>query len=553
MSEINLFRTDPAAWAEKHFYVDRRWTGKQWTMKPGPIVLADYQRDVLREALSGKYGVVVWSEPGKSGKSTIAALANVWTALHKERSETYVVANDLKGTGRVYKAIEYCVSKNPHLKPRSIKNEIQWRDGITQAVPADYRGESGSDPSIVCFDECEHFMYSHQDRLVAEFKVSPTRDFSLQWFTGYGGWMGESDLWQKLLERRENGKPVLEHIRNSDGQPACFDCGSTLVFYSNVLRQPWQTEKWVKTQQDNLTPGDYKRIILNEFVPISESAFVQPEWWQGCYDPLVRPIKAGDKTPIVLALDLAMGAVGGDHLALVGVTGWGRDGDLAVKYAKSWEPTDGRFDYDTTVKPALNWLLNNCHVLCLVYDPYQAIELMNQFKGRVWCREFSQQSERDKSDRHLYDLITSGRLHHYNDETLNNHILASGQNTKGENKLRLVKAGRRKIDLAVSLSMAAYQASQLNLPGDPAGVVETFEQQIDNGQSEPADIDNGILEVSYRGVKLGVFTIETINGPAQVGRNRADTFRVSHRKFKELQKAEPGGHADYPGWVCRNS
>lgn len=469
MNNVDLYRSDPAAWAETHFIVDRQWMGSRWAMKPGPIRLADYQKDVLREALSGKYAVCCWSEPGKSGKSTLAGLANTWAALHKARSECYCIANDLSGTGRVFKAIEYAVKHNQQLHPKMVRNEIQFKDGFIRAIPADYRGEAGADPTIVTFDEVEHFMYSHQSRLVGEFKTSPTRDFSLQWFTGYGGWEGESILWSDLLNRRNDGQPVLTHIRNSDGGPACWDCGSTFIFYSDVLRQPWQDEKWIKTQEQNLTPSDFKRIVLNQFVAISEQSFVQPEWWASCYNPALSPIKAGDGVPLVVAVDLARGTVGGDTIGLVAVCKWGQDG-IAVKYAQSWQPTGGRFDYDDTVGRALHWLVDNCNVLQVAFDPYEAGHFIKPFREKCWCKEFSQQSEREKSDRWLYDLIAGRKLQHYNDETLNNHVAAAGANVKGDDRLRIVKAGRKKIDLCVSLSMCAFRASQLNLPPDPASL-----------------------------------------------------------------------------------
>lgn len=551
MAKIDTYRTDPAAWAEDHFIVDRQWTAGKWSMKPAPIQLADYQRDVLREALSGKYAVVVWSEPGKSGKSTLAALASTWVTLHKARSESYVIANDLAGTGRVFKAAEYAVKHNPQLRPKIIKNELLFKDGYLKAVPADYRGEAGADPTIVTFDEVEHFMYSSQTRLVAEFKVSPTRDFSMQWFTGYGGWEGESELWADLLARRDNGQPVLTHITNSDGTPACYDCGSTFVFYSDVLRHPWQNAKWVQTQEQNLTPADFKRIILNQFVPISASAFVQPEWWQACYNPAIRPLQLGDRTPLIVSLDLAKGAEGGDNIALTAVCRWAEQ-DFGVKFAQAWEPTGGRFDYDTTVVPVLWWLIENFSVAQVAFDEYEATYLIKQFSNKVWCKPFSQSSDRDISDRFLYDVIASRRLHHFNDPTLNAHVYAAGANVKGENRLRIVKAGRKKIDLCVSLSMGIYRCNLLSLPPDEAsqGAHAQLQKRIAQFNAElvpqilapivqPQPTNgNGVVKVQYNG---GMHGFQLNGQPIEYG----SIVEVTSEQFERLKASNP------PGWWQR--
>lgn len=84
---------DIVEWAEGRipgggFYVDRHWNGGGWVLEPGPIRLADYHARILRHVFSPNgggrlpYDVVGWAEPAKSGKTAIAGLCALYTALH---------------------------------------------------------------------------------------------------------------------------------------------------------------------------------------------------------------------------------------------------------------------------------------------------------------------------------------------------------------------------------------------------------------------------------------------------------------------------------------
>src|SRR5687768_16855840 len=84
---------DAVRWIQKHFYIPELH---------GPLVLAEYQQQVLREALSEdeeglfNYSTVVWSDIKKSIKSTIAAAVVLYRAWQSEWGAHYVIANDLK-------------------------------------------------------------------------------------------------------------------------------------------------------------------------------------------------------------------------------------------------------------------------------------------------------------------------------------------------------------------------------------------------------------------------------------------------------------------------
>lgn len=320
-------------------------------------------------------------------------------------------------------------------------------------------------------------------------------------------------------------------------------------------------------------------MIQCEFVAATQDAFVSPEMWDACYDPRVKPVAAGDTTPIVLSLDLAMGgSVTGDNIALAGVSRWG-ERDFAVKVAERWQPSEGaRFDYDVTVGPKLDWLISNAAIMQLAYDPYQAQHYAQQYQGRVWTKEFSQTNERAMADKHLYDLISSRRLHHDGNPVLRQHVLNAGAKSTDDGRLRLVKTHPfKKIDLAVSLSMAAYRCSQYLLPGDPAADVPlntptpNLLQAAQSGDQDagqwaanngyglwkgPAQVaqppapalapatNGGPVRVRYNGhAAAGSFPIVTVDGPALVEHDKV--YTVTAEVLANLQAHFP------PSWFVR--
>jgi phage terminase large subunit-like protein len=113
----------------------------------------------------------------------------------------------------------------------------------------------------------------------------------------------------------------------------------------------------------------------------------------------------------------------------------------------------------------------NVQQIC--YDPYQLESLMQRLRhDRVaWCEPFSQQQDRLKADRMLYDLIVQRRLHHGEDprgavKPLREHVLNSNAKLEKDqdSKLRIIKkSSDRKIDLTVATSMGAYRCLYLML------------------------------------------------------------------------------------------
>lgn len=490
---------DIAEWAQSRygFYVDRHWRGGRWILKRGPIKLADYHARLLRHVFTpdgdGRlpYDTLAICEPAKSGKSALCGLIAEYMALHGD-GDIYMASNKKNQAASImYRSLTDSVEFSPFLHLQPTKYEIKFRSGNTaRAIPSNARTEAGARFSLAVFDELSGYVYQDSQRLWSEFKTDPTRLSSMKLAVGFAGYH-DSVLWRSLLDRGLAGEPVpeLADIEDGEGRPAAWRNGRHFTFWSHLCRQPWQTSQWIASQQASLLPSEFRRMIRTEFVSASQQAFVSPESWERCFSPHVKPLQAGDGVALILALDLAAGAVGGDCCALVAISKWG-PGGYGVRYARKWDPPPGGGDFDyRPVEHAISWLAANCNPKLLVFDPYQAVHFVgtNRPTWKIQTAKFEQGKDRALADRHLYDVILSRQLYHGGDEWLTRHVLNAGVKVGDDGRMRLVKTSQgAKIDLAVALSMGTWWARRANLPGDPTFVEEARSMRLDTLVTEPA-------------------------------------------------------------------
>jgi hypothetical protein len=116
----------------------------------------------------------------------------------------------------------------------------------------------------------------------------------------------------------------------------------------------------------------------------------------------------------------------------------------------------------------------------LVYDPYQAVSLAQRLRRRgVRTIEFTQNTMRVKADSYLRQVINDGALYHPNHDELNNHIKNATVKYTPNGGLRIIKPEKKKkIDLAVALSMSIYAQNTLK-----PGIVSKFEPEVIKYQS----------------------------------------------------------------------
>lgn len=185
-----------------------------------------------------------------------------------------------------------------------------------------------------------------------------------------------------------------------------------------------------------------------------DSRFVASEQ---LWDSLIWQAPIPAMAPCVLALDAG---VTSDNFAMAAAC-WDRATKFpAIRDAKAWQPpktaTD-QLDLNEVYDEIRRYIATH-RVLRVVYDPYQMVAFGQTLQKTGKGREFSQGTERMSADTLLRKRIQTGELRHAPDELLKEHFLgADFKMDTNLTKLRMVKRGDRKIDLAVASSMAIYE------------------------------------------------------------------------------------------------
>lgn len=473
---------DPVFWGERHFYIpDRRdpETGKE--LGTGPIILADYQKRLLREALKIDYDTgyftyttILWGEPKKSGKTAISAMVASWLANRAPPySELYCLANDGKGSkDRVLRSI----------RRANTLGRLGWKEEVTkvtlpsnhtfiEALPVDPTGEAGSQPLGTFWSELWGFRLDIKERLWTEMTIPPTRyGRAIRWVESYAGYTGESKTLEKLYYRG-----VGEGIPHPDfpDLPVYVNPTANLFCYwSETPRMPWQTDEYYAQEAQTLTESEFLRIHRNQWVDSEETA-IPLEAWDACVGD-IPPVT--EREPLVIGLDAS---VSGDYTA--GAVASPHPDDIGkdryrsmIREIRTWKPPKGgKIDYNTTIIPWLQKWCRNYNVVCVVYDPYQLEHLANTQRRELgqWFAEFPQgKGSRTRpgrliADKTFYDMVIARQVVHNGDPTLRTHVRnAAGRSSGVREHLRFVKkAEHLKIDALIAASMAVFETQRLNL------------------------------------------------------------------------------------------
>lgn len=198
---------------------------------------------------------------------------------------------------------------------------------------------------------------------------------------------------------------------------------------------------------------DSKWIRISGVTPL----VLQSQWLQ------LYQEKENNTRPRVLALDCS---VNGDTTAIIGVWRDDTDGHFYtdyndIHYFEPSEETDGEIDF-SEVENTLWKLWITGKYSAVVYDPYQAVSLIQRLKKRgVRTQQFNQGSRRLQSDSFLRQCLMDKTYHHPDHFLLTDHMLNSVMKFTNDDHIRIIKPDKtRKIDLAVALSMALYHLSQ---------------------------------------------------------------------------------------------
>lgn len=479
------FKMLPDEWIAKHFLVDRPRnpvTGEVYDA--GAIMPAEHQRRILRAALERdadgkfKYSTIVWSEPKKSGKTTLAAAVTMWMAANNKAAHIYCLANDGKQSqDRIFRAMDSCLKlHNAHggifegIKSIWAPPSFKLKNGtVVEAVPCDAAGEAGSEPLMTVWSEMWGYSHDAKERLWTEMTIPPTLyGYALRWVESYAGYEDESTVLWNLYDNGVNRG--VRHPQLMD-LPVYIN-GSQFTFWSHEPRMPWQTPEYYADEEHLMLPNEFRRIHRNEWVSATTSLFDNMVTWDRCIDTSVSgPLPPGDDTPMVLAVDAS---ISGDCSAIVGVTRHPQDSwdqpfrRVCLRHASVYEPPPGgKLNYSDTLEPEIRMLCEMYNIYKVVYDPYQLHKLCTDLllDGVAAFEEFDQTRRRSKSDKQLHDMIIMRQMRHDGDANMRRHIQNCAAKSEGASgTLRLQKkAAGRPIDLAVALSMATDEILSLNV------------------------------------------------------------------------------------------
>jgi phage terminase large subunit-like protein len=453
------------------------WAEQNWVLPSTgqPIVLAEHQKRILRHIFTrdpdGRfpYQTILWSEVKKSGKSELAGLVSYWVAKEEGGyAEAYHVANDLdQAKSRAFLALSRAVGR---FKPVRVQvDKVLLPDGgLIQALPCDYAGSAGSNPTVTCWDELWAYTSENARRLFDELSPSPARRNSIRFIVTYAGFSGESVLLEELYNRGLECEPVpeLADIDDGDGKPACRAGDGLFMFWSHKPRMPWQTAEFYERQRK--APGfretSYLRLHENRWTQ-PESSFIDMGEWDACQGFIPDLVISTPEPFLVAGVDAGLRR---DAFAISVVTRHPRlhNEGVCVRFVKVWLPDRGQ---DVNFDEPFQWLLGltqQHRVAKIVYDEWQLADWGRRFAeaSGVFAESFSQTADRSRADTLLYELIRSRRILHDGNPELRAHVLNAAFRISGlEERGRLIKVGGRRIDALVATSMACFEALRLNL------------------------------------------------------------------------------------------
>jgi phage terminase large subunit-like protein len=450
---LERWRLAPATFIEEVLHDPE--TGSPYRLLPAERAFLDF---AFRTGDDGKllYPEQVYSAGKKSGKTTFAALHVLTTVLlfGGRHPEAICAANDLEqSVGRVFEAVRKIVECSPLLKRESKitaeKISFPVIGATIAAIPHDFAGAAGGNPTISSFDELWAFRAERSRRLWDEMVPPPTRKIALRLTTTYAGYTGESVLLEELLKRGTAQPLVGKDLYAGDG---------ILCFLTHEPIAPWQTQSWLGQMRQQLRANAFIRMIENKFVT-TESTFCDMDWFDRCVDPTLRPeLMGGAMMPVWVGVDAS---VKHDSSAVVAVTYDDKTKRVRLVNHRVFQPTpDKPLDFEATIESTVREFARRFTVRSVHYDPYQMAAVAQRLQASgIRMREYPQSVPAlTAMGSNLYELIKSGSLVVYPDDALRLAIsrTISLETPRG---IRLAKEKTsHKIDVVIALAMASLHA-----------------------------------------------------------------------------------------------
>jgi hypothetical protein len=450
---LERWRLAPATFIEEALHDPE--TGQPYRLLPAERAFLEHAFETGDDGRL-KFPEQVYSAGKKSGKTTFAALHVLTTVLlfGGRHPEAICAANDLEqSVGRVFEAIRKIVECSPLLKREAkvtAEKIVFPAIGATiTAIPSDFAGAAGGNPTISSFDELWAVRAERSRRLWDELVPPPTRKIALRLTTTYAGFEGESTLLEELLKRGTAQPLVGKDLHAGDG---------ILCFLTHEPIAPWQTQSWLGQMRQQLRANAFVRMIENRFVT-TESTFCDMDWFDRCVDPALRPeLMGGTMMPVWVGVDASTKH---DSSAVVAVTYDDKTKKVRLVNHRVFQPTpDKPLDFEATIENTVREFARRFSVRSVHYDPYQMAAVAQRLQASgIRMREYPQSVPNlTGMGSNLYELIKSGGLAVYPDDALR---LAVSRTIALDTPrgIRLAKEKTsHKIDVVIALAMASLHA-----------------------------------------------------------------------------------------------
>ncbi|MBA7501020.1 hypothetical protein ES704_03782 [subsurface metagenome] len=243
-----------------------------------PVVLEAWQKTRIFEPLFSlndeglrKYSLAVIGLPKKNSKSTMASMvANYFLFQDEPYGEIILTANSKEQSSwiifdKLKKSIQMNKRQLREVKIYEDVIEVKRTGSISRVIAPNYKTGSGTNPSLVIWDELWAMELDRERKFWDELTTVPTRKNPLTLVVSYAGFDELSllyELYKKGLAKKDK---------------------EMFFIWSHRNLASWVTKKYLDKQRERLRPNTYLRLHECRWTS-SESAFVSADQWDNCID-----------------------------------------------------------------------------------------------------------------------------------------------------------------------------------------------------------------------------------------------------------------------------
>lgn len=456
------------------------------------IKLTDKQRRILRHIFTPKgnsisrYITVIWSEPKKEGKTTIASCVVAYFAENVDPPNNILCIANKKdqAEGRIYRGAKPSLKALGGKVPVAANSKpiITMLNGTTiRALPNTPATEAGDSYCLTAWSEIWAFKSEDDERLFSELMPTPTRRVSMRWIETYSGYWDESNTLKRIFlkaftnqdekELAEGARfvPELTDIR-TDNRPACVEIPDEklFIYWSHENDAPWKDQDYIRIAKKDLTKVEAVRLIENRWQN-SISDLLEEAWIQASVRE--RDLDRFKGMQFTLAVDASQRW---DNISLVGTFKQGET--YYTPLIEIHDPKGQDADLHELVEKRVKALFDEGCLLSyweegtadtpgrwitpVYFDPYQLHQIrLNCIAYGIDVKEFNQGAMRTLADTMLYELYRDSKIVNPMREDFFEHLRGGKAKYLEGEKVRIQKGttqDAKKIDALVAQSMSCY-------------------------------------------------------------------------------------------------